>query len=255
MRIVTLRNIRKHCPAAAKRLAGLCIVLAAIINPAAADDSIALITDLQGVLSVQHVDGAQALLGQNSVVFEHDVLSTEADSYARLKFADDSEVVLRPASSLKIEAFSYPQQQAAQGHILLQLLKGGLRKITGMIGHAVPEQDKLLSPVATIGIRGTHYGILYCQADCGQIPTVDGEPLRDGLHIDVAAGAISIQNNGGELPVTAGQFAFVSDQDHTPALQPTEQGLQITIPPVFMQHSDHGNTQDGNHHNGQCTIQ
>ncbi len=251
--IIIFRPMSINSPIAVKA-AFVFFVLLACQMPAVANDVVATISDLQGTLSAQHADGNAALLAESSAVFENDVLSTEANSYARLKFIDQSEVVLRPNSSLTIESFKYPNQQAELGSILLRLIKGSLRKITGEIGHKVPDQDQLITPVATIGIRGTHYGLLFCQDDCSEIPTVSGKPLANGLHVDVLEGAIALQNSGGELRVAAGEFAFVADPEHEPAQVSSQQGIQITIPPHIIPDSGHGNRPDPNHHNGQCTI-
>ena len=247
-------QLQKNRLTAVKPLIGFLLVM----QPCAcawAAEAVGSVTHLQGTLSVQHADGSQALLALQSAVLEKDVLSTEANTYARIKFADNSETVLRPQSTLNVENFNYPENQPENGNILLKLVKGGLRKVTGLIGKAAPEKDLMVTPVATIGIRGTNYGLLFCQADCNKIPTVTGEVLHDGLHIDVADGEIAVKNPAGDIGVVSGQFAFVQDMNFNPQVVPAQQGVQITIPPAFLHNSSNGKTLDVNHSNGQCTIQ
>ena len=55
------------------------------------------VTHLSGTLSVARADG-QRLLAVNSAVREGDLLTTERDTYVRIKFSDGAEVVLRPGS-------------------------------------------------------------------------------------------------------------------------------------------------------------
>jgi len=246
-------RIPKSTQSAVKSLAGLLLLLSAYSGWA--NGVVGTVTHLQGTLSVQHADGSQALLALQSPILEKDLLTTEANTYARIKFADDSEAVLRPETSLSIENFNYPENKPENGNILLKLVKGGLRKVTGLIGHSAPDKDVLATPVATIGIRGTHYGLLFCQGDCANIPTATGEPLRDGLHLDVVDGEILVKNAAGEILVALGQFAYVPDANGNPHLVPPNEGVQITIPPAILHNSSNGKTLDVNHSNGQCTIQ
>jgi hypothetical protein len=243
---------KKH-PAAGKWLIALFMI--ALSTSYAWADPVATVTHLRGTLSAQHADGSQVLLALRSPVQEKDVLTTEANTYARIKFTDNSETVLRPSSMLNVASYRYRQDQPKSGNILLKLLKGGLRRVTGLVGKAAPAQDVMMTPVATIGIRGTHYGLLFCQSDCGQIPTVTGEPLRDGLHADVVEGSISVKNPAGEVIVVSGQFASVKDQNTSPKLVPANEGVQVTIPPAILLNSGNGNSLDVNKCNGNCAIQ
>jgi hypothetical protein len=233
------------------------IILLALCVPlsAAWAESAAKVTHLRGTLSVRHADGSQGLLALQSEVKEKDTLSTEADTYARLKFIDNAETVLRPGSELSVDRYRYVAEKPETGNVLLRLLKGGLRRVTGLIGKTAPKNEVLTTPVATLGIRGTHYGLLFCRADCGQIATVTGEPLRDGLHVDVVQGKISIKNRAGEVVVGPGQFAYVRDGDSRPRLVPANEGVQVTIPPAILLNSGNGATLDVNNCNSLCSVE
>jgi hypothetical protein len=188
------------------------------------------VTHLSGTLSVRKADGTSKLLAIQSAVEEGDVVSTEADTYARIKFVDGGEVVLRPRSQLRIESYRYDEAKPQGDNILLNMLKGGLRAVTGLIGKRNKEKIAYRTPTATIGIRGTHFGALFCQGDCGDIATPSGEPPANGLHVDVTSGAVSITNGAGSFPFDAGQFAFVPSAEAPPELIPPDRGIRVTMP-------------------------
>ena len=190
------------------------------------------ITHLSGVLFATHMDGTKKMLSVKSEILEGDTLRTEVNTYARIKFVDDGEVVLRPETVFKVDAYSYkPVSKAKQeDNILFSLLKGGLRSVTGMIGKRNPERFQMKTATATIGIRGTHFGALLCNDDCANIPTVSGQPPGNGLHTDTAQGTTIVSNAAGSIEVPAGAFSYTPSPTAPPMLVPPSQGIQVTMP-------------------------
>ena len=82
------------------------VVVAAIAglmwSPLAQAAAAGQITHLSGTLSAKRVDGTAKLLSVKSEVMEGDTLGTESETYARIKFNDGGEVVMRPGTQLKI---------------------------------------------------------------------------------------------------------------------------------------------------------
>ncbi|HQR05143.1 MAG: FecR domain-containing protein [Proteobacteria bacterium] len=175
------------------------------------------ITHLSGTLSVKRADGSTRLLAVKSEIQGGDTLTTQSDTYARVKFVDGGEVVMRPNSQVKVEAFSYDQAKPESDSAIIGLLKGSLRAITGLIGKRNREKVSFSTPTATIGIRGTNLGL--CEDGCGGAP---------GLHVDVTEGAVVVHNTAGEVIVNAGQFAFVKAVDQPPVL--IVGGQKVDIP-------------------------
>jgi hypothetical protein len=108
--------------------------------------------------------------------------------------------------------------------------------VTGLVGQRSKDKVAYQTPTATIGIRGTHWGMLFCQSDgggqsnCDGVQTPTGQPLANGLHLDVAAGAISVSNAAGTFVFDAGQFGFVPNANTLPQLVPAEHGIRVTMP-------------------------
>lgn len=201
-----------------------------IAGSALAANPVATVTHSSGTVSVKRGNEASKLLAVKSEVFEGDKISTEADTYTRLKFQDGSEVVLRPNTQMVVANFSFREDKPESDNALLSLLKGGLRSVTGLLGKRNKDKFGMSTPTATIGIRGTNFGLQLCNNDCGGIPTVSGKPLENGLHIDVADGAIVASNKGGNLQFNVGQFGYVKDANSPPVIVPPANGVRVTIP-------------------------
>ena len=202
----------------------------AFLSIAAWAASAGQITHLSGILSVKKADGTTKILSTKSEVFEGDTLTTEDETYARIKFVDSGEVVLRPNSQLKVNTYQYDEAKPQNDNVFMSMLKGGLRAVTGLVGKRNQDKIAYQTPTATIGIRGTHWGMLFCQGDCAKVPTPTGEPPANGLHVDVSSGVIAISNAAGTFTFNAGQFAYVPGANVRPELIPPERGIRVTMP-------------------------
>lgn len=236
-------------------LAGLLLALVGLLNSVAhAADAVGQITHLSGVLTAKRADGTSKLLSVKSEIEQGDTLTTEADTYARIKFADGGEVVLRPGSQLKVAAYAFNQAKPGADSVLLDMLKGGMRAVTGLVGKRNRDAVSINTVTATIGIRGTHFGALICQNDCGGIPTVSGRPPENGLHLDVADGAIVVRNTAGQQVITSGQFGFVRSATTPPVIVPPSQGIQVTMPTSISQNTSSGRGV-GKAKESECSVQ
>lgn len=125
-----------------RRLVAVALVLFAL--PAFA--GVGIITHLSGVLTAKRADGTSKVLGIKSEVEQGDTLTTEADTYARIKFVDGAEVVLRPGTQFKIEKYAYTEGAPDSDNIIVSMFKGGLRAVTGLIGKRNKEKSAFRRP-------------------------------------------------------------------------------------------------------------
>lgn len=230
------------------------IVVLALLASTASAAPAGTVTHLSGTISAKRVDGSTKLLSISSEVHEGDELVTQRDTYARIRFADGGEVVMRPETELKIASYAFEEAKPASDNVVLGLIRGGLRAITGMIGKRNRDAYKVRTTTATIGIRGTHFGALLCFDNCAGVPTVSGQPPENGLHVDVANGAIIVTNAAGEQIFNAGQFGFVRDNQTMPTFRPPSQGIRVTMPPAISQNNASGSG-IGSGDQTQCTVQ
>lgn len=224
--------------AAPSLLAGLGLIL---LTSTALAEPAGMVTHLSGTISAKRADGSTKLLSISSEVQEGDELTTQRDTYARIKFADGGEVVMRPETALKITNFAFDEGKPGSDNVVLGLLRGGLRAITGLIGKRNRDAYKVHTTTATIGIRGTHFGALLCSNNCAGVPTVSGQAPENGLHVDVTSGAIIVSNSFGQQIINTGQFGFVKDNFTLPVIRPPQDGVRVTMPQSVSQNNANGN--------------
>lgn len=150
------------------------------------------------------------------------------DARLQLRFGDGSFVALAPGSEFRVNAFSWNGASDGKERLSMTLLKGGLRTISGMIGKAVESAYEMATSVATIGIRGTEYTIVYGNSITGT----------------VAEGRIAVCNGAGCLEVGPGQSYYVRDENTRPAF--TDKAAQLPPPaPARVGSIDSQNLIDG----------
>jgi hypothetical protein len=116
-----------------------------------------------GTLTVQKPDGSVRALSNKSEIQKGDVIETQKDSYAQVKFADGAVMTVKPNSRVKVEEFVFNDKEPKADKSTLALIKGGMRMVTGLIGKR-GDQDafKMNTATATIGIRGTTFNVDDC---------------------------------------------------------------------------------------------
>jgi hypothetical protein len=188
----------------------------------------ATVTHLSGPLAARKADGVTKAISIGSKVDEGDTVVTEKRTYARLKFNDGSEVTLKPSSQFKVDKYSFDEAKPKDDAGSFNLIKGGLRTITGQIGKRGNEDSyQMKTPTATIGIRGTIYDAHFCQGDsCGTI--------KPGLYLAVSNGSVVITNSSGAqttLQVKAGQYVYVQSPTTPPMVLPSKPDIPFNPPP------------------------
>jgi hypothetical protein len=261
-----MRNPRPK-PTAIKALLFAALLLATAF--AWAGQVAGTVVHLSGPLMARKADGAVKVLALKSEFESGDTLVSEKNTYAQLRFIDNSEITLRPGTTFRIENFAYDAGKPEEDSAAFSLVKGGLRSITGLLGKRNKEKFSMKTPSATIGIRGTTFIAQYVPppptggpgnassfeqnvlqmlgngGTPGKAPAA-GDPagkvasgttapplLPPGLHLQVLDGAIIVTNNGGSLGFQAGQFGYVPNVNQPPVIVPSNPGLHFVPPPTF----------------------
>lgn len=126
-----------------------------------------------------------------------------ADGRMQVKFIDGGYISLQPNTSFKVEAYHYSGREDGSERGIFRLIKGGLRAITGVIGHANKPNYRMDTPVATIGIRGTEFTASLDDAQ--------------KLLVKVGDGAVFMENHAGNLVLYKGQAGEVSNMTSRPS--------------------------------------
>jgi hypothetical protein len=226
------------------------------------------VVQLSGPLLAKKADGAVRILSMKSEVESGDTLVTEKNTYAMVKFIDNSEITLKPSTTFKVENFSYDAGKPEGDSASFNLVKGGLRSVTGLLGKRNKEKFAMKTPSATIGIRGTTFiaewvepspeavaqaaaarqawlmastaalgdsypvqPLMLAQGPLPPAPLPGG--LLPGLYVQVLDGLINVTNQGGAKLFSAGQFGFTPSPAVPPVILPQNPGLKFQPPPVF----------------------
>jgi hypothetical protein len=140
--------------------------LVATVTPARAQESIGIAiiirNDVNGTLSSRtfRINAGESVFRQESV-------STNADSSAKLVFADSTNLAVGPNSSVTLDKFVYAGATDYK-QATMQLVKGAFRFTTG---NSDKRAYEIKTHVATIGVRGTKVDALVVG-----LPSAPGEP-------------------------------------------------------------------------------
>jgi hypothetical protein len=170
--------------------------------------------NMSGTLVVQRLDGTVKVVGPKSEIFAGDMLITTKDSYAQVEMNDGTKMTLRPNSNLRIESYQFRKEAPQADNVLLRLLKGGFRTVTGLIGkRGNTDAYKLRAGTATIGIRGTDFSTRLCatkdcqddevttKAEATTLPVVKPQATRSPVvgRVMLAQGELSAQEADGKV--------------------------------------------------------
>ncbi|NNJ64440.1 MAG: hypothetical protein HKP16_02660 [Xanthomonadales bacterium] len=131
----------------------------AVSTVAAAQDSSGMVVASRGEV-IALSNGGSRELKQGDFIFVSDEIMTSNRSFAVLQFEDGAKVTVRPDSTLIIEQYLYAGND--DDAATLNLVEGGLRVITGAMAKSNPENYKVRTPVALMGVRGTEFSIMLC---------------------------------------------------------------------------------------------
>lgn len=160
------------------------------------------VSDAMGDVSAVVGKAESQPVNRNDAIAPGTIINTGDRSHAVLRFEDGQVVVMQSNSSFHVREYSYEIKYAEKSHIVFAMLKGGMRFVTGLIGQQNKEAFKLVTPNATIGIRGTDFMVVM-----GNSP----------MYGQVMSGSISMTNAAGTTVFTAGQTAIVASAAALPA--------------------------------------
>ncbi len=198
--------------------------LTSLASPAAwADELAGQVQIVVGAAQLIDASGKARPLERGSQVRQGDRVVTEEGALVQLKLTDGTFVAVRTNTDVAIEKYRYDDKSAQNSSMLLKLARGALRSITGLIGSNNPEAYKVVTPTATIGIRGTdHEPVFIPDPRPGEVPV--GPP---GTYDKVNSGATVIITLDGSVDIKPGQVGFV------PIVPGTAPKLLPAVPDFF----------------------
>ena len=165
----------------------------------------------RGEVSVLARDGAPRGVAKGDRVVEGETILTGPDGEVLLTTDDSGVLAIRPRSRLTIEAYKVNGND--KDAVILNLLRGSLRSITGWISKSAPKNYRVTTNTATVGIRGTDHEVAIVE-----------EGDNAGTWNKVTEGATTLSSNAGSVeqtPTSNGTGRVkAGDQAPTPAPPP-----------------------------------
>jgi hypothetical protein len=200
-----------HMPTKFYHRTALAMAIAACFPAAVHAAGVARVDFAVGNVIAQDADGRTRPLAKGSQIEVGDTINTR-QGRAQLRFEDGAFMSLQPETAFKVEQFRFTENGAGDDNIVMNLLRGGMRTITGLIGRANKRNYKFRTEVATIGIRGTEYAVRY----------------TNSIDVFCAGGSIEVENEGGTLVLGPGQGGFVQ----SPKQEPRRSDERPFLPPT-----------------------
>ena len=110
-----------------------------------------------------------------------------------MRFDDGHAVVLNENTEFRVNQYSFDKDKPQSDNIAVQLFKGALRSVSGLISARNRQAFALIAPQATIGIRGTDFMVA----------------LVNPAYLSVLQGTIGVSNVAGTASFSAGATAAV----------------------------------------------
>lgn len=173
----------------------------------------------KGSTFATNMKGELRSLKRRSRILEGDTLTTAANGKLQIRFIDKALLTLKGNSKLNINAYQLAKTENQSEEVLMNLITGGFRTITGSIGKGEKSAYTVNTPAASIGIRGTNYEI--AQESSGEFV------------IAVWDGGITVTNEQGSMNVGSNSefnFVRVKPDDEPEGLDEQPGALTDTTP-------------------------
>jgi len=121
---------------------------------AADADHVGIIKSLAGDVSIARNDRTIKATG-NMRLQKGDQIRTGANGKVGLIFEDDTVISLGPNSMIAIDNFLF-QPNEKRLSFIARIIQGTVSYLSGQIAKLAPNQTRLETPYATVGMRGTH---------------------------------------------------------------------------------------------------
>jgi hypothetical protein len=155
-------------------------------QPAFSADIAGRIIMARGDVQAVNSDGVMRQLKRRDSVYSHEIIKTGKESKVQIRFIDNALLALKAESELNIKAYVYSEVNEEDNQVLMELVAGGFRTLTGKIGKGNKEAYKVNTPVASIGIRGTLYDVQI------SFDTILAGVWKGGISLDTAQGQFDL---------------------------------------------------------------
>nr|WP_307641647.1 FecR domain-containing protein [Variovorax paradoxus] len=121
-----------------------------------AEPQAGFVKSVRGNVQLLSAAGTSRTASAGDALAAVDRIVTGPDSSASVVLRDDTTLMVGPSSRLDLKEFHF-NSTTHEGGVLISLLRGSMRMITGLIGKTNPDAIRVETQTATIGIRGTDF--------------------------------------------------------------------------------------------------
>lgn len=166
-----------------------------------------------GKVTATGVNGVSRTLAVGDTVEAGETVVTQPQAWVVLRMIDGASLSLRPDSKLTITDYTYDENKEDDSKAFVNLLKGALRSISGLIAKHNASRYELHTPTATLGIRGTDHETVVVdeQQASPSMPAGTYESVNDGKTV--------LRGEHGEIPIEPGKVGYLHPGgQHAPSL-------------------------------------
>ncbi len=164
--LITLSKFKRAATAARAGVARAALLGAlALTANVASGQAVGEVDFARGVGFAQSGNQVPRTLGKGLPLKEGDRLTTSDGASAVIRMQDGTRMTVRPNSEMVIQQYRF-KEAAPDNSMIMRLLQGGFRAITGLISKGNASSARIVTSTATIGIRGTDFDARLCGADC-----------------------------------------------------------------------------------------
>lgn len=185
-----------------------------ILAPAVALAAAAYVHDLAGKATVSSGSGPARALKIGDLIDPGNTIRTEPNGTATIKFEDGQVIVLRESTAFRVGEYVYNKEKIKESRAVFNLLAGGLRFISGVIGSTNPKSFRMTAGTMTIGIRGTDGDVTF-------------DPVSQAVTAAVNAGVVELNSPVGTQAIPANAFSRA-----TPTTPPSVPAPITQAPPA-----------------------
>ena len=156
--------------------------------------------------------GRTIALASGTAIESGDQIRTGSASGVQIRFADGSIVSLKPQSVFTVDDYRFAGQDDGNARAFFNLIAGGMRTVTGLIGKVNQRNFALRTPTATVGIRGSGWNTSVCTPSA---PCAGGGSAQapNGTYIWVWDKGVFSDNGGGRQDWDRGDVVYIADSN------------------------------------------
>ena len=161
---------------------------------------------ISGIVSASGKETAQTReLKEGDAVYAGDLLKAGSTGEAVLKTADNGMIAVRPNTEFLAESFL--AEGSPSDNFTIRIITGSLRVISGWISHVNRGGARIITPSATIGVRGTDHEPYVLSAELAAATS-----NKEGTYDKVNRGGTILQVGAKTLDIDPGKVGFVRAQ-------------------------------------------